>query len=136
MRNNLEPLFEEIRRGNCVAFVGAGFSAPAVPDWDSHLAGIADSKEVRSQTKRRIEKLLGHEKTSLRGVFDREAAAEILKEELGSEFGTALNQLIRSSNKPGSELVDKRRSLLYQIPFQSILTANFDHVLELSLIHN
>ena len=63
-------LIQEIRQGNCVAFIGAGFSAPAVPDWDTLLSRIAQSTEIEDGTRDRVARLLIQERTSLRGVFD------------------------------------------------------------------
>ena len=122
-------LLDEIRQGNCVAFVGAGFSAPAVPDWDTLLYRISRSPQVNDLTRERISGLLSHEKASLRGVFDREAAAQILRESLAGEFGSVLNGVIRKASASGIDSVESRKELLFEIPFQSILTTNFDHML-------
>ena len=122
-------LIEEIRQGNCVAFVGAGFSAPAVPDWDTLLSRISQSPQITDLTRERISGLLSHEKASLRGIFDREAAAQILRESLGSGFGSVLNDVIRQTTDRGIDAVESRKDLLFEIPFQSILTTNFDHML-------
>ena len=124
-----ERLIEEIRQGNCVAFVGAGFSAPAVPDWDTLLSRISQSPQITDLTRERISGLLSHEKASLRGIFDREAAAQILRESLGSGFGSVLNDVIRQTTDRGIDAVESRKDLLFEIPFQSILTTNFDHML-------
>ena len=122
-------LIQEIRQGNCVAFIGAGFSAPAVPDWDTLLSRIAQSTEIEDATRERVAKLLTQERTSLRGVFDREAAAQMLQERLGASFGPVLNEVMRQTTESGITAVEERKRLLYQIPFQSILTTNFDHIL-------
>jgi len=123
-------LIREIQGGNCVAFVGAGFSAPAVPDWDTLLYRISQSPHIDEQTRDRISRLLSHEKASMRGIFDREAAAQILRENLGSEFGSVLNDVIRQTTASGIDAVESRKALLFGIPFQSILTTNFDHTLQ------
>jgi len=122
-------LIREIRQGNCVAFIGAGFSAPAVPDWDTLLSRISQSTEIEDATRERVAKLLTQERTSLRGVFDREAAAQMLQERLGASFGPVLNEVMRQTTESGITAVEERKRLLYQIPFQSILTTNFDHIL-------
>ena len=122
-------LIQEIRQGNCVAFIGAGFSAPAVPDWDTLLSRIAQSTEIEDGTRDRVARLLIQERTSLRGVFDREAAAQMLQERLGASFGPVLNEVMRQTTESGITAVEERKRLLYQIPFQSILTTNFDHIL-------
>ena len=36
-----QPLVDAVLGGRCVAFVGAGFSAPVVPTWADLLRGIA-----------------------------------------------------------------------------------------------
>ena len=56
---DIDPhLIEEIRSGNCVAFVGAGFAAPAVPNWDDLLRRISDKDGVPEETKKRVDSLL------------------------------------------------------------------------------
>ena len=50
-----DQLIEEILLGNCVAFVGAGFAAPAVPNWDDLLRRISDKDEVGEETKKRVQ---------------------------------------------------------------------------------
>ena len=124
-----EQLKSEILRGNCVAFVGAGFSAPAVPDWDTLLTQMAANGNVPFNIRERITRLLSFDQGSLRGVFDREAAAQILRETLGEKFVDVLSGIIRRQDKSGMKLMEERKRLLYEIPFQSILTTNFDHIL-------
>jgi len=60
MRNTPAPLINEIVEGNCVVFVDAGFSAPAVPNWDALLHGIAADCKVSNKTEEKIKELLGH----------------------------------------------------------------------------
>ncbi|SVE04273.1 uncharacterized protein METZ01_LOCUS457127, partial [marine metagenome] len=59
-----DHLIREIRQGKCVAFVGAGFSAPAVPDWDTLLPRISQSTEIEDVTRDRVARLLIQERTS------------------------------------------------------------------------
>ena len=69
-----DTLVKEIRSGNCVAFVGAGFSAPAVPPWDDLLKRICEEGPVCESTRKRVTDLLEQSnRESQRGVFDREA---------------------------------------------------------------
>ena len=70
MRDIPLHLINEILEGNCVAFVGAGFSAPAVPNWDKLLSGIAADSKVSASTEERVKKLLEHDRLSSRGTFD------------------------------------------------------------------
>ena len=53
-----DQLIEEILSGNCVAFVGAGFAAPAVPNWDDLLRKISNKDKVKEETKKRVDSLL------------------------------------------------------------------------------
>ena len=130
MRDIPLHLIEEILQGNCVAFVGAGFSAPAVPNWDDLLSGIAADSKVSACTEERVKKLLKHDRMSGRGTFDREAAAQILQDELGKEeFGSVLKKVATPTPNADTTKVTRRTDLLLQIPFQSILTTNFDHFL-------
>ena len=130
MRKIPTHLINEILEGNCVAFVGAGFSAPAVPNWDDLLFGIAADSTVSACTEERVKKLLKHDRLSSRGTFDREAAAQILQDELGKErFQLVLKQVVTTTPNADTEKVKCRTDLLLQIPFQSILTTNFDHLL-------
>jgi len=130
MRDIPLHLIEEILQGNCVAFVGAGFSAPAVPNWDDLLSGIAADSKVSAFTEERVKKLLKHDRLSGRGTFDREAAAQILQDELGKEeFGSVLKKVATPTPNADTTKVTCRTDLLLQIPFQSILTTNFDHFL-------
>ena len=132
MRNIPDHLINEILVGNCVAFVGAGFSAPAVPNWDALLSDIAADSKVSASTEEQVKKLLEHDRLSSRGTFDREAAAQILQDDLGKEdFGSVLERVItEGTTKKGLKIVENRIRLLLQIPFQSILTTNFDYLLQ------
>ena len=132
MRDIPPHLIKEILQGNCVAFVGAGFSAPAVPHWDALLYGIAADCKVSDEAEERVKELLKpHDRMSSRGIFDREAAAQILQDDLGKEdFGSVLERVVKEGDADaGREIVEDRKRLLLQIPFQSILTTNFDHFL-------
>jgi hypothetical protein len=106
-----------------VAFVGAGFSAPAVPTWEELLKLLGE--EVQSfDAKNQVNELLG--KTGELGLFDREAAAQIIEEDLGVKFSAKLESAMVSNNVDGMKLVEERSKLLNSIPFQSIVTTNFD----------
>jgi hypothetical protein len=110
-----------------VAFVGAGFSAPAVPTWEELLKRLGS--EINScGVKKDINELLG--KQGELGLFDREAAAQIIEEELGDNFHATLESAMVSENRKGLKRVQERTKLLNSIPFQSIVTTNFDSHLE------
>ena len=133
MRDIPTHLINEILQGSCVAFVGAGFSAPAVPNWDDLLNGIAADCKVSDEAEVQVKELLKPDnRMSSRGTFDREAAAQILQDDLGKEdFGSLLERVItEGTTKKGLKSVENRIRLLLQIPFQSILTTNFDNLLQ------
>ncbi len=43
-----DGLIDEIKKRNCIAFVGSGFSAPLIGDWNSLLKGLLEDakKEI------------------------------------------------------------------------------------------
>jgi hypothetical protein len=73
-------LTQVILAGNCVAFVGAGFSAQVVPTWKDLLLRIA--AKCGAEEKARIRPLL--ESETPRDI-DFVAAAEMLRDALGTE---------------------------------------------------
>ena len=78
-------MISDIKDGNCVAFIGAGFTAPAIHTWSEvleKLKGAPGLKTVNEQLSSLL-KLTNGEAASL---FDREAAAEIIKHKLGDDF--------------------------------------------------
>lgn len=119
-----EGLLQSIRAGTCVAFVGAGFSQPAVPGWAELLRSL--TKAVPDDTQRsEIEGLLGGSPSAL----DLEAAAEMIREGLPNPvFHDILRQILdgRQEHHPR---VQKRVDLLDEIPFVAVLTTNFDSFL-------
>ena len=75
-------LVNEIRAGNCVAFVGAGFSAAAVPGWVNLLRALADTPGVSADDRALIGRLISGEPPVSK---DLEAAAQILRDRIGPE---------------------------------------------------
>lgn len=126
-----QPLLEAIKEGTCVAFVGAGFVAPALPDWDRLLHSIAEDDRIKENPKlsEQIRGLLKGANDPRRGIFDREAAAQILESNLKDRFGEVVQTALDTDEPKGLEMVNKRISTLYEIPFQAVLTTNFDNLL-------
>jgi len=124
-------LLEAIKEGTCVAFVGAGFVAPALPDWDRLLHSIAEDDRIRenAELSKQIHGLLKGANDPRRGVFDREAVAQILEDALKDRFGEVVQTALDADEPKGLEMVNKRISTLYEIPFQAVLTTNFDKML-------
>lgn len=112
-------LVDQIVAGRCVAFVGAGFAAPAVPAWKQLLTGLADQAELDADSSAWLAGLVQHG-----GSRDLEAAAQILHSAMGEGFDDALAGLLAEQGRPDAIAV--RRRLLAGIPFDAILTTNFD----------
>ncbi|MFN7147086.1 MAG: SIR2 family NAD-dependent protein deacylase, partial [Myxococcota bacterium] len=105
----------------CVAFVGGGFSQPAVPGWTSLLRGLA-ARLPEGETRADVEALLAPEPPN---ALDLEAAAQIIRGSLGDGFEDCLREtmVVRPEHKGR---LQQRIQLLSEIPFASVLTTNFD----------
>jgi SIR2-like domain len=117
------PLTSAIRNGNCVAMVGAGFSAPVVPQWGDLLTNLADSGTLDESTSERVTSLI--ESGTGR---DLEAAAQTLRDAMGENaFNAAMRD--RLGDPPMNDVMHRRLELLRGIPFRAVLTTNFDGVM-------
>jgi hypothetical protein len=119
-----EELLARIRGGNCVAFVGAGFSAAAgLPSWPALLQRLAEevaSEELRAHV---IERLGAPTSERL------EEVAQLLELELGrDQLVTSLRRELSVPAPPPQ--MQRRLELLRGIPFRAVLTTNFDAILE------
>jgi CheY-like chemotaxis protein len=117
-----QHLLDQIAAGRCVAFVGAGFSAPAVPAWKALLEGLGEKAVLDDDTRTWLGELISHG-----GARDLEAAAQVLQVAMGPAFDPALAEVLVEKGHP--ERIAERRQLLAGIPFDAILTTNFDHFL-------
>jgi hypothetical protein len=122
-----ESLCEEIRSGNCVAFVGAGFSAAAVPRWFDLLERLARRHESADVRKRVLRIIKQTRPTS----NDFEAAAQLLRDGREEAFLDDLHEEV-AHPKLGPRMKE-RIARLKAIPFSAILTTNFDGLLSGSL---
>lgn len=119
-----EALLRAIESGDCVAFVGAGFSAGAVPTWGQLLRELAT--EVSDPARATVGSFLQREPIS---ALDYEAAAQVLRDEMTDDrFLQALRK--RLAKPPTTETIERRLAWLRGIPFRAILTTNFDGILE------
>lgn len=116
-------LIDEIVSGNCIAFIGAGFTAPAVPQWRSLLAELADAELGDPAIARGVHAMI--EGGSSR---DLGAAAQTLRDSLGEERFFAIVRE-RLADPPLDDTMRRRLAQLGGIPFRAILTTNFDGVL-------
>jgi hypothetical protein len=127
-RSRVPPkLLDDIGAGRCVAFVGAGFSAPAVKPWPALLKELAEHEAVTPDLRAYIDSRLKDERA------DRyEEVAQLLHDRLGEvTFVAELKRHLTpesQSDKVREEMAERRR-LLDGIPFQTVLTTNFDTVL-------
>ena len=127
-----EHLIAEIKRGNCVAFVGAGFLMPALPQWYDLIKGL--SEKVKEENREDIDQLLqgfspGSGTTS--AIVGYEIAAQLIRGTLPD--GTSFDDVLRTQLAPKQQFIhqiETRLELLYSIPFSAILTTNFDPVIE------
>ena len=72
------PLITEIHAGNCVAFVGAGFSATVIPPWGKLLSELARSSttDIQNHVTSQVRKGSAH-------ALDE--AAQVLQDHLGED---------------------------------------------------
>lgn len=118
-------LMDAIRDGNCVAFVGSGFSAAAgLPQWTQLIRDLAADATVGSREL--VRSLLdAHPEPSTREL---EMAAQLLFDALGEEdFCRRLAGTLRKEPLP--EAMRRRLKHLRGIPFRAIVTTNFDPLL-------
>jgi hypothetical protein len=126
-----QHLINEIRRGACVAFVGAGFTAAAgMPRWAQLLERIINAG-VRDGLLLQESDLVAHLRQLIQRAtaetFDR--TAQLLSDKLGR---TAFEQYINEQMQIGHEIPSDmlmRLKLLQQIPFRAIVTTNYDLLL-------
>jgi transcriptional regulator with XRE-family HTH domain/CheY-like chemotaxis protein len=118
-------LVDEIQAGNCVAFVGAGFSAAAdLPGWKILLTEIAENDAIDGAVAAHV---AGCVEQGTAHTLDE--AAQVLEDRLGRErFLERLDDLVGHPAMTGA--IAQRVRWLRGIPFRTILTTNFDGVLD------
>lgn len=122
-------LIEDIRAGNCVAFVGAGFSAAAgLPSWHTLLKTMAAElvRDGATEATSAIETLLST-RTSV-SSHEFEVAGQLLFDQLAEG---RCRELLRRALRPQGlpEAMQTRLKHLLGIPFRAIVTTNFDPIL-------
>jgi CheY-like chemotaxis protein len=135
----IDNLISEIKSGHCVAFIGAGFSAPAIRPWDELLEELAVSSKLSPEVKTQVKTFLddAREDDAKNPLFDREAAAELIKSDLkDSIFRQEVKNSLLWRGQDGRDQLDARVELLKRIPFDSVLTTNFDSELDGTSIKN
>lgn len=118
-------LVAEINRGNCIAFVGAGFSAAAeLPSWKELLKKIAESSEASANLRAHVIDVVAAPAASAHAM---DQAAQMLADELKGTFTAHLRSLLVRRQYPPR--MQQRLRSLRAIPFRAILTTNFDSIL-------
>lgn len=119
-------LLTEINRGNCVAFVGAGFSfAAGLPSWKELLRQLAEIDSVDAPLREHVHDLARRSDVT---AHDLDQAAQMLVDALDARRLTGkLREILVKESLPAAMVERLRR--LQQIPFKAILTTNFDGVL-------
>ena len=119
-------LAEEIRSGRCVAFIGAGFSAPVCRSWSELLLAVAAKAPDAA---------IAEQARALIARKELEIAAQLLEDAFASEDGSKLLEVVRAHTprhrleEPAQVQMRRRTELLAGIPFSAVLTTNFDDVL-------
>ena len=121
-------IIRAIDAGNCVAFVGAGFSAPVMGGWGAFLEDLAKRSGDQAVARRVGELLAAKRQDNL----DFEAAAQLLEDAMrsrGAGLGALVAELVAEKKaRPGEDArrVQDRVNWLTRIPFRAVLTTNFD----------
>ena len=127
-----DHLVQEIERGNCVAFLGAGFSAAAgLPGWLALIGALAEFAR-QGETRDWLHALLDRRPSDPKpSAAELDRAAQLLEDDLGRDrFIEILRQklAIPAGTHP-SEVMGLRQERVAQIPFRAIVTTNFDPLL-------
>lgn len=125
---HLGELAEEIWRGRCIAFVGAGFSAAAqLPGWVELLRDVLSLVPRSHQYYSAVERTLNGANPSTREL---EAAGQLLQDAIGVErFRDAISGSLAVDESTLNARYVHRRRMLRELPFRAILTTNFDPLL-------
>ena len=119
-------LVDDINAGNCVAFVGAGFSAAAsLPTWTQLLRGLVEVDGLDSAVSSYVQDVIAREHPSAHQL---DQAAQLLEDSLGRDrFIRRLRKLLHADLT--TETIKNRVKWLLNIPFRAIVTTNFDPIL-------
>ncbi len=119
-----EKLIQDILAGQCIAFVGAGFSASAYPDWPTLLKDLANRSPKKDGAQ------VGRILKTLSNTREYETIGQLIKDSFDSEedWGAAIRDVFETYTP--KEQLDKRLERLRGIPFKAVLTTNFDPALK------
>ncbi len=118
-----QHLIREILEGRCIAFIGAGFSAPALLGWPALLKALA--KRLGSE---QLEALANKATSPL----EYEAVGQRIRDAFNSDelFEATLQKVLEQAEagreqERRDEMIERLR-LLGEIPFRAVLTTNYD----------
>ena len=118
---NFEFFIEELKKGNCVALVGAGLSKPLkIPDWEKLVYELARFSRLK-YSKEEIEESLDK-----RLDVAEEARSYWEKEDDLDKYDDFLKERCQPKQVPYNPV----HTTLLQVKFISYLTTNFDNVLD------
>ena len=116
-----DDLVKKIKEKNCVLFVGSGLSRPELPDWKGLLTGMVNwgTAKLTAEERAELEKHIDENKLLL--------VAGVMREKMEKEdFHNFMLDTFR-----GPKLMpNENHKLITQIPFRSVITTNYDVLLE------
>ena len=128
-----EHLVTELRAGRVIAFIGAGFSAPAgFPGWKNLLLEIAEQAEadgaLPAEVRALVVSLLSAQWPS---ATELDQAAQQIDDALPSAAPQErlvgyMRRFLVPSAYPLPPVMERRLELLRSLPFRAILTTNFN----------
>jgi hypothetical protein len=130
--SHLGELAEEIWRGRCIAFVGAGFSAAAqLPGW---VELLRDALALVPMAHRNYSAVQGTLQSPSPSSRELEAAGQLIQDAIGvTRFREVISESLAVDESSLDARYLQRRRMLRELPFRAILTTNFDPLLPGSL---
>jgi hypothetical protein len=124
-----------IATGNCVAFVGAGFSRPVgMPNWEGLLLQIVEAAEhfgKAAEVTKQCRACIDNREYALAAHLIRKELSDVdIRRVVTSAFDT--EKLYRAS-EPARTTMMKRIKALCGSPWAGIITTNFDSLIEVGL---
>lgn len=123
-----EHLVNQIRAGNVIAFIGAGFTAPAgLPTWPGLIEAVAKRLPGTCRPSL-VNEIINLVKRASADSLDQ--AAQMLEDELGAQlFSSYIAEILKPKDLLPQQMLNRLR-LLKNIPFKAVLTTNVDTVIE------
>lgn len=120
-----QGLLDAIDNGECVAFLGAGFTAAAgLPTWTALLEAASAHDDIGRDHRAHVAECI-----ALGTASSLDEAAQLMQDVLGSTvFASVIAGLL---DRPRiSPAMEERLTCIRSIPFRAVLTLNFDGVVD------